>query len=193
MLLGVCPTGRAHLEATISLATMGWTWRDSSGSSGSFVLILGAVTSGTSRPLSASGVPPGSITSAQLANGAADRLDAPKISSSLAVPGAQFLTSLPATVQELTLSAPGAGQVIVHASGFARLPSTGLKMVRCEITQGSPPTSIERPFLVSAAKSGGNETLEMPFSALRVFSVPPGSTSLGSSARVLTPMRSTLV
>jgi hypothetical protein len=59
-----------HTEARIVLATLSGDWRDSAGNSGAFIYTPGAGTGGTERPVSASGVPPGSITMLQMAPGA---------------------------------------------------------------------------------------------------------------------------
>ncbi len=56
-----------HLEAAIAFPSLNGTWRDSSGASGNFVLTPGAGAAGPPRLVTASGVPPGSITAIQLA------------------------------------------------------------------------------------------------------------------------------
>jgi len=60
-----------HLEATIGEQSLGGSWRDSAGNSGSLVLAPQQGGGGTPRPPAPwVSVPPGSITAVQLANGA---------------------------------------------------------------------------------------------------------------------------
>lgn len=59
-----------HVDATVSLATVSGTWKDSGGNSGTFAFTAGAGTGGSPRPVPAGGLPPGSITATQLAPGA---------------------------------------------------------------------------------------------------------------------------
>ncbi len=59
-----------HLEATISMASLGGSWRDSSGASGNFVFLPGAGLGGPPRQVPPGGLPPGAVTSIQLATGA---------------------------------------------------------------------------------------------------------------------------
>ena len=67
----VLPGGTpVHLEATINIASVSGTWRDSSGNSGAFVFTPGASNGGNPRPVASGGVPAGSITAAHLASGA---------------------------------------------------------------------------------------------------------------------------
>jgi hypothetical protein len=58
-----------HVDATISIATLGGTWRDSAGNSGTFIFTPGAAVPGAPRPVSSSGLPPGSITNVQIVPG----------------------------------------------------------------------------------------------------------------------------
>jgi len=61
------PGGAAvHVEASISLSTLGGTWRDSAGGSGAFVFTPGVGAGGSPRPAAGSGIPPGSVGSAQV-------------------------------------------------------------------------------------------------------------------------------
>lgn len=62
-----------HVDATISLGSLGGSWRDSLGNSGAFVFTPGAGVGGSARLMSSSGVPPGSITTAQIASQAVGR------------------------------------------------------------------------------------------------------------------------
>jgi hypothetical protein len=50
-----------HLEAAITMQTVGGTWRDSLGHAGLFVFTPGPGTGGPARPLSATGLPPGAV------------------------------------------------------------------------------------------------------------------------------------
>lgn len=59
-----------HVDATISIASISGTWRDSAGNSGAFVFTPDAATGGGPRPVPAGGIAAGSITAAQLAPGA---------------------------------------------------------------------------------------------------------------------------
>lgn len=54
----------SHVEATISLATLGGTWRDSAGAQGAFVFTPGAGTGGSPRPLA--GIGSAAVNSAQV-------------------------------------------------------------------------------------------------------------------------------
>lgn len=67
----VTTTGAApvHLDVRLSIATLGGTWTDSAGNSGSFVFTPGAGSGGSARPVPPGGIAPGSITAAQLAPG----------------------------------------------------------------------------------------------------------------------------
>jgi hypothetical protein len=62
--------GPVHLEAAITMQTVGGTWRDSLGHAGPFVFTPGPGSGGPARPLSATGLPPGGVTGAHLAPGA---------------------------------------------------------------------------------------------------------------------------
>lgn len=59
-----------HVDATISVASISGTWRDSAGNSGRFVFTPGAAAGGSPRPIPSGGIAPGTITSAQIAGGA---------------------------------------------------------------------------------------------------------------------------
>ena len=57
-----------HINASISLATVSGTWRDSAGNNGTFAFTPGAGVPGLPvRPVSANGLPPSSITTALIA------------------------------------------------------------------------------------------------------------------------------
>ena len=59
-----------HVDATIAIATLSGTWRDSAGNNGTFIFTPGASTGGGPRPVPSGGVAPASITSVQIAPGA---------------------------------------------------------------------------------------------------------------------------
>lgn len=59
-----------HVDATVALATVSGSWRDSGGNTGAFVLTPGSPVPGGPRPVPSGGIPPGAITAAQLAPGA---------------------------------------------------------------------------------------------------------------------------
>ena len=59
-----------HLSAAISLESLGGTWRDSAGNSGTLVLLHAGSLGGSPRPFPSGGVAVGSITAVQLAGGA---------------------------------------------------------------------------------------------------------------------------
>jgi Chaperone of endosialidase len=57
-----------HVDATIAIATLSGTWRDSSGNSGTFIFTPGAGVPGSPRPVLPGGIAPLSITNVQIAN-----------------------------------------------------------------------------------------------------------------------------
>lgn len=59
-----------HVDATIHVATLGGTWRDSGGNTGSFVYTPGAGVPGPPRPVPRGGIAPGTLTDSHLAPGA---------------------------------------------------------------------------------------------------------------------------
>ena len=59
-----------HVDATISIATLSGTWRDSAGNNGTFIFTPGAGTGGGPRPVPSGGLAPASITNIQIANNA---------------------------------------------------------------------------------------------------------------------------
>jgi hypothetical protein len=67
----IAPGGApVHIDARISLASLGGTWRDSTGNTGALVFTPGAGTGGSPRPVGASGLAPGSVGAPQIAPGA---------------------------------------------------------------------------------------------------------------------------
>jgi hypothetical protein len=59
-----------HVYATLSIATLGGTWHDNAGNSGSFVFTPGSRVVGTPRPIPENGLAPGSVTNVHIAAGA---------------------------------------------------------------------------------------------------------------------------
>ncbi len=59
-----------HIDATVSVATVSGTWRDSAGNSGALALTAGPGTGGARRPSPSDRIPAGSATTTELANGA---------------------------------------------------------------------------------------------------------------------------
>lgn len=66
--LNIISTGGipVHVDATIVVSSLGGSWRDSAGNTGSFVFTPGAGTGGSPRPTPAVGVVAGSVGSAQV-------------------------------------------------------------------------------------------------------------------------------
>jgi hypothetical protein len=96
----VLPGGTpVHTEATLSLSSLGGTWRDSAGNSGAFVF-NGALPGATPRPIPSGGIPLASITNIHIANNAvttANIVDASITSVDiLDAPRAQFAGGRPA-------------------------------------------------------------------------------------------------
>ncbi len=186
-----------HLEAAISLPTLNGTWRDSSGASGTFVLTPGAGSGGPQRQVTASGVPPASITSIQLASGAvgagalaanavasghvldgsittADLLDEPRAASDADSDLVTLSNNDPVTIREVTLVAPAAGRVIASASGFIRmLDNMTIDNARCAITTG---TGLAIPFSAAAIERAAADYYYLPFGGTRAFNLPISAT-----------------
>jgi hypothetical protein len=180
-----------HTEARIVLSTLSGDWRDSAGNSGAFIYTPGAGTGGTERPVSASGVPPGSITMVQMAPGAvgsaqiaanaitgakvadgsltrADILDAPRAAFA-PVPKSIELTGANATVQSVIINTQVAGIVVVNASGNFGVAAGASG--RCSITAGG--TGVDFNNLIIGGE--GADATWVPFSGTRGFSVPAGT------------------
>lgn len=109
------PGGTAvHVEAAISLTSLGGTWRDSDGRTGDFVFTPGGAASGSPRPPGTSGIPDGAVTTPTLADGAvtAAKIDAAQVQRRVhgACPAGQMMTSV-AESGNVTCAAasPGAG------------------------------------------------------------------------------------
>jgi hypothetical protein len=181
----VLPGGTpVHTEATLSLSSLGGTWRDSAGNSGAFV-INGALPGATPRPLPSGGIRPASITNVHMANNAVtsanivdasitsvDILDAPRARFA---GGSQRLPLTPAAtvVRSISITAPAAGTVIVNASGYFAFPDfTTLDAARCSLTTG---TAVDSSHLVVFGENTPNAMSYVPFGATRGFSVAAGT------------------
>jgi hypothetical protein len=181
----VLPGGTpVHTEATLSLSSLGGTWRDSAGNSGAFVF-NGALPGATPRPIPTGGISPASITNIHIANNAvttANIVDASITSVDiLDAPRAQFaggnqllpLTSTAAVVRSINITAPTAGTLIVNASGYFSFPDfTTLDAARCSITTG---TAVDLSRLIVFGENTADAMSHLPFGATRGFSVPAGT------------------
>jgi hypothetical protein len=111
-----------HVEATISMASLSGTWRNSAGQSGTFTFTPGAGTGGAPRP-----VP----SSAHLA-------DAPRAVFASGDQVQELTDIEDRTVRSVTINAPAPGQIIVNASGYFTLADTAEPdAARCSITTGT--------------------------------------------------------
>jgi len=190
-LTSVLPGGTAvHTEATISMASLSGTWRDSAGNNGSFVYTPGAGTGGDARPIPAGGIAPASITNIHLANNAvtgANIVDASITSADIsdgvrvAFAGGgvdqniQLSTGAPTIVRSVTVNAPAAGKVIVNASGFFSFEDPNDRdEARCEITTA---TTILNPNAIRAQEYVNQAMFLVPFSPTRGFNVSAGITT----------------
>lgn len=101
------PSGTpVHVESTISLSTLGGTWHDNHGNTGTFIFTPSGSGSGSPRPLSNGEIPNGSITEVKLADGA---VTAAKIVDGTI--GAQEID--PGQVQQRIQSQCPGGQVMI--------------------------------------------------------------------------------
>jgi hypothetical protein len=184
-----------HVDATISIATLSGTWRDSAGNTGTFIFTPGAPVPGTPRPVPSGGLAANSVTTIQIAAGAVTntRLAADAVTGatvqdgSLSVadlsnaPRAAFaeggelegLTTTAEVVRTVTLTIPSSGIVIVNASGYFNLLSAGEDIPRCSISSG---TVIDFDHLIFARDTGTVAgTNSWPWGSTRGFNVTPGS------------------
>ena len=187
-----------HIDASITVATMSGTWKDSAGNNGTFIFTPGAGTGGGPRPVLPGGIPPASITAIQIALGAigapqlaansvsganiingsitaADILDAPR--TAFADGDQQItLTATDTVVRSVTLTAPTAGRIIVNADAAIHATSTvALDTGRCSITTG---TALDFDALRVLGEETGTPVgtqLHFSFSGTRGFNVPAGS------------------
>lgn len=189
-LTSVLPGGTAvHTEATISIASLSGTWRDSAGNNGSFIFTSGAGTGGNARPIPAGGIAAASITNIHLANNAvtgANIVDASITSADIsdgvrvAFAGGGVdqniqLSTTPTIVRSVTVNAPAAGKVIVNASGFFSFSDPlDADVARCEITTA---TTILNANTIWAQEFANQGMFLVPFSPTRGFNVSGGTTT----------------
>jgi hypothetical protein len=184
------PGGRAvSVDARISLSSLGGSWSDSAGNSGTFA--FNARTGGLARPLPtipAAALTPASITAAQLAPaavGTANIADGSVTPQKLSVPlpklswsGLTTVTPIPVgtnvIVRTVTLAIPAPGQVMLNASGlFDFVIGSGfIQFTWCSISTG---TAVETAHYMYGRTSGANGTSNMPFAGTRVYDVTPGT------------------
>ncbi len=184
-LTAVLPGGTAvHTEATISIASLNGTWRDSAGNNGAFVFTAGAGIGGTLRPVSATGLAAGSITNILIAPNAvssANITDASVTVADLAAPpriafdsGEQSLalTATDVVVRSVTLTAPAAGRIIVNATGAFNFNSNAIAdSARCSITTG---TLVDLTHNIVGAETASLAVNFVPFAGTRGFDVTAG-------------------
>ena len=184
------PGGRSvSVDARISLSSLGGSWSDSAGNSGTFA--FNVRTGGLPRPvptIPAAALAPGSITAAQLAPAAvgtaniADGSVTPQ-KLSVALPklswsGLTTVTAIPVgtnvIVRTVTLAIPAPGQVMLNASGlFDFVIGNGFtQFTWCSISTG---TAVETAHYMYGRTSGENGTSNMPFAGTRVYAVTPGT------------------
>ena len=186
-----------HIDATITIATLGGTWRDSAGNNGTFVFTPGAGIGGGPRPVPSGGIAPGSITMVQLgpdsvgstqvaanAIGSSEVANGTLTRDDLADPttanfsGANHSNALgPAAVfRTVFINAPAAGRLIVSASGYFDFNSAGLEDARCSINIGLDAPAVDGDALIIATDSGNTAMIGfVPFAATRGFTVAAGT------------------
>jgi hypothetical protein len=185
----VLPGGApVHTEATITIASLSGTWRDSAGNNGTFQFNP-ASPSGSPRPVSTTGLAPASITNVFIAPNAvtgdnvvnnsitsADILDGARGQFTSATGFVALPASPPLNVGSVTVNAPAAGKVLVHATGFFDFGSAAQDAARCEITT-SPTTIINNFAFYGAEAAAGSFMLYVPFGSTRGFDVAAGTTT----------------
>jgi hypothetical protein len=177
-----------HVDATIAIATLSGTWRDSAGNNGTFIFTPGAGAGGGSRPVPSGGIAPASITNIQIANNAVtgtNVVDASITTADLASPpraafnsGEQIfaVTTSNQVVRALALNAPSAGTVIVSTSGSINLASAARDSAICSVVTGL--VSDPSHEFIGAEETGGLDAVRhLPFSYSRGFTVAAGSTT----------------
>lgn len=200
----VLPGGTpVHTEATINLASLNGTWRDSAGNNGSFVFTSGTPVPGSPRTVSATGLAAASITNVLIAPNAVTTnniTDATVTTADLASPpqaafaeggGIFDLTSTPSVVRSVSITAPSAGRVLVNAQGLFGLNAGTQDYAGCGITTGTT-VEIDRFTFMSEATAAA--MVFVPFGASRGFNVSAGATTfnlvcyeLGGSVNVQYP------
>ena len=186
------PGGTAvHVDATIAIATLSGTWRDSAGNNGTFIFTPGAGTGGGPRPVPSGGVAPASITNIQIANNAVNStnivdgsvttadLAAPSLSAFASGDQSLELTGTDAVVRSVTMNIPAAGRVIATASGYFDFldSSAVIERGRCSITTG---TTVDFTHLIIQSDFGTTTVggVFSTFSGTRGFDVPAGSVTV---------------
>jgi hypothetical protein len=182
-----------HVDATISIATLSGTWRDSAGNIGTFIFTPGAGAGGGPRPVPSGGIAansvttiqiaPAAVTNAQIANGAvtgasiangsvtnADLASPPQLQS-LATLSSVSLSSTAATIRAVSVTAPTAGKVMVTVSGTVQIAATAVTdFMQCSLTTTAGIESAGRV----EVRSGVIGTTWTPFSITRAFNVGAG-------------------
>jgi hypothetical protein len=188
-----------HVDATISIATLGGTWRDSAGNSGTFIFTPGAAVPGGPRPVLPGGIAPGSITTVQIATAAVtgaqlapnavtgaaiangtvttEDLAVPARAASISGQLGFAVTTANQIVRSVSLTPAGAGTVIVQASGSFNLGDVAARdSVICSITTAAVVDGGHQ--IIGAEETGGVGAVRfMPFGATRAFSVGAGTTT----------------
>lgn len=175
-----------HVDATIDIVTLGGTWRDSAGNTGTFVFTPGVPLPGSPRPVPSGGLAPGSVTNIQIANNAvtsvnvvdgsltiADLADGPRVAS--VEPADATLTFADAIVAQVTITAPAAGRILANASGYYyTTDGTTLDTARCSLTTG---TSFDINRMAYLREFDATGLYGTPFALTRTFAVAAGSST----------------
>ncbi|MEZ5288676.1 MAG: hypothetical protein R2712_28485 [Vicinamibacterales bacterium] len=184
----VLPNGTpVHTEATLSIASLNGTWRDSAGNAGSFTFTPGAPSGGTPRPVSAAGLAPASITSVEIANSAVsgttivdgsithvDIGDAPR-ATFVGSNNSLTLTSTARLVASATLAAPAAGTILVNASAYISFTGASADTARCSIT--TLPT-IDSSALSVMSEGDPGDNNYVAYAQTRGFTVAAGTSTI---------------
>jgi hypothetical protein len=205
----VTPTGGTpvpvHVDASIVLGSLSGTWRDSTGNSGSFIFTPLAGIPGAPRPVSPSGLAPGSITAIQLAPssvGAAqlapaavtataladDSITAAKIAdrprAAISDLGSGYtLSANDGVANSLSLTVPSSGKIVVTASGYFNLNATNLvNNGVCSLTTGQSSSTLDGVHVLEYLSLVSHRT---PFSLTRGFTVAPGPVTFNLVCRLL--------
>jgi hypothetical protein len=157
----VLPNGTPiHTEATISVASLNGTWRDSAGNSGTFTFTSGAPVAGPPRPIPSGGVAPASITNVQIApsavntthivNGTITNADlaAPTRAAASSANNVSLATT-DSVVTSVAIAAPAAGLVLANVSASVTGSPAGTnRRINCALTTGTTlPAIAETLFL----------------------------------------------
>ena len=189
-----------HIDATLSLATVSGTWRDSTGQTGPWTFAPNGATSGAPRPLPSTGgiaansvstaalqaaavtaqkLAPNAVTGAAVANGSltmADLGDAPQIGASATASIVDLPndpSGPPVIVRDVIVAVPAVGRIIAIGSGTFFLGPGVADTATCGVSNTlelTPPT-------VGVGETGTNVTL-MPFAATAMFPVSPGTVTI---------------